>query len=69
MAITHCLTSESLLLLVEEIQRLVSDTALAMDWRFLSRLRATDSLGASMWRLILGCAVTLDLKVIPTILV
>ena len=69
MAITHCLTSESLLLLVEEIQRLVSDTALAMDWRFLSRLRITDSLGASMWRLILGCAVTLDLKVVPTILV
>ena len=69
MTIAHCLTSESLLLLVEEIQRLVSDAAFAMDWWFLRVLRITDSLGASVRWLSLACAVTLDLEVVTTVLV
>ena len=69
MSISHILTSECLLLLVEEVQRLVGDATFPVDWRFLCVVWTTDSLGASVRRLSLGRAVTLDLKVVATVLV
>ena len=69
MSIIHILTGECLLLLVEEIQRLVGDATFPVDWRFLCAVCTTDSLGASVRRLSLGRAVTLDLKAVATVLI
>ena len=67
--VCHRLPGEGLLLLIEEVQRLVSDATFAMDWGLLSTVRATDSLGASARRLGLGCAVTVDLEATATALI